>query len=48
MLQAFSADPGEAGIFYIRHPDEATGRVTSLTLKSSPVVTGDGRQTLRR
>ncbi len=47
MLQAFSAHPGEAGIFYIRHPDEPAGRVTSLTLKSSPVVVGDGRQSLR-
>ena len=47
MLQAFSPYPGEAGIFYIRHPDEATGRITSLTLKSSPVVVGDGRRSLR-
>jgi hypothetical protein len=46
MLQAFSPYAGEAGIFYIRHPDAERGRVTSLTLKSSPVVTGDGRQTL--
>ena len=42
-----STDPGEAGIFYIRHPDEATGRITSMTLKHPPVVTGDGRSTLR-
>jgi len=47
MLQAFSPHPGEAGIFYIRHPDERQGRVTSLTLKSSPVVVGDGRRDLR-
>jgi hypothetical protein len=47
MLQKFIADEGEAGIFYIRHPDEACGRITSLTLKSSPVVVGDGRHTLR-
>ena len=47
MLQAFSPHPGEAGAFYIRHPHEAAGRVTSLTLKSSPVVTGDGRSNLR-
>lgn len=46
MLQAFIPYTGEAGIFYIRHPDEPTGRITSLTLKSSPVVTGDGRTTL--
>jgi hypothetical protein len=47
MLQTFSPYAGEAGIFYIRHPDEDVGRVTSLTLKSSPFVVGDGRQTLR-
>ena len=47
MLQAFVPDPGEAGIFYIRHPDEAVGRITSLTLKYTPAVTGDGRSTLR-
>jgi hypothetical protein len=47
MVQAFSPYPGEAGIFYIRDPGEAVGKVTSLTLKSSPVVVGDGRQTLR-
>jgi hypothetical protein len=47
MLQAFVPDPHEAGIFYIRHPDEAQGRITSLTLKAPPVVVGDGRSTLR-
>ena len=46
MLQAFIPDPGEAGIFYIRYPDEPAGRITSLTLKSTPVVIGDGRSTL--
>ncbi len=47
VFQAFSPHPGEAGIFYIRHPEEAHGRVTSLTLKYPPVVTGNGRATLR-
>ncbi len=47
MLQRFVPQPGEAGIFYIRHPDEAVGRITSVTLKSSPAVVGDGRSTLR-
>jgi hypothetical protein len=46
VLQAFSPHPGEAGIFYIRHPDEARGQVTSLTLKYPPIVTGNGRATL--
>jgi hypothetical protein len=47
MLQELIEDEGEAGIFYIRHPNEAGGRITSLTLKSSPTVIGDGRRTLR-
>jgi hypothetical protein len=47
VLQQFCPHPGEAGIFYIRHPDEAAGRVTSLTLKYPPMVTGDGHTTLR-
>ncbi len=47
VLQAFVPYPGEAGIFYIRMPGEATGRVTSLTLKTPPMVVGDGRSSLR-
>ncbi|WP_284947953.1 D-alanine--D-alanine ligase [Acidisoma cladoniae] len=47
MLQTLIPHEGEAGIFYIRRPGEKTGKITSVTLKSSPVVTGDGRSTLR-
>jgi hypothetical protein len=47
VLQAFVDLPGEAGIFYIRHPDEVTGRITSLTLKRPPSVVGDGVSTVR-
>lgn len=47
MLQEFIADEGEAGIFYVRHPDDRAGRITSITLKHAPVVIGDGRSTLR-
>jgi hypothetical protein len=46
-LQELVTHEGEAGIFYIRHPGEARGRITSVTLKYPPVVTGDGRRTLR-
>jgi hypothetical protein len=48
MLQAFVPHEGEAGIFYIRYPGEACGRITSVTLKASPVVVGDGRSTLEQ
>lgn len=46
LLQEFVPYEGEAGIFYMRHPDEPSGKVTSLTLKSAPVVVGDGRSTI--
>jgi hypothetical protein len=47
VLQALVEHEGEAGLFYVRHPDETEGRITSLTLKHAPMVTGDGRRTLR-
>lgn len=47
MVQQLITYPLEAGIFYIRHPDESEGRITSLTYKEAPVLTGDGRSTLR-
>ena len=46
LLQRFVAEEGEAGLFYIRAPGAAAGRITSFTLKSAPVVLGDGRRTL--
>ena len=46
LLQRYEPAPGEAGLFYIRHPTEAAGRITSLTIKYQPTVTGDGRSTL--
>jgi len=47
VLQKYIADEGEAGVFYVRKPSEEHGRITSLTLKYFPSVTGDGRSTLR-
>lgn len=38
----------EAGLFYVRHPLAAEGSITSVTLKSSPVVIGDGATPLGR
>ena len=46
-LQELVTHEGEAGIFYIRHPGAARGRITSVTLKYPPVVTGDGRRAVR-
>ncbi len=47
VLQEFIPYEGEAGVFYVRHPHEARGRVTSLTLKHPPMLRGDGRRTIR-
>ncbi|MFN0244762.1 MAG: alpha/beta fold hydrolase [Planctomycetota bacterium] len=45
VLQAYA--PGdELGIFYVRHPSHARGRIFSITEKRMPVLTGDGRRTL--
>jgi hypothetical protein len=46
-LQALIQDEGEAGIFYIREPGAAKGRITSVTLKYAPVVVGDGKARIR-
>ncbi|OOL19811.1 D-alanine--D-alanine ligase [Bombella intestini] len=47
MVQQLITYPMEAGIFYIRHPDEKAGRITSLTYKEAPILTGNGRSTLK-
>ena len=39
--------PGlEFGIFHVRHPGDAHGRIFSITEKILPTVTGDGRRTV--
>jgi pimeloyl-ACP methyl ester carboxylesterase/membrane protein DedA with SNARE-associated domain len=38
----------EFGVFYIRRPGEVRGRITSVTRKILPTVTGDGHTTLDR
>jgi hypothetical protein len=46
LAQPWHPGPFEAGVFYARHPDEASGRIISITDKIFPAVTGDGRSTL--
>ncbi len=46
LLQELIPDEGEAGIFYIKHPKETAGSITSLTHKRSPILFGDGRSTI--
>lgn len=47
LLQRLVPFEGEAGVFYVREPGQARGRIVSLTLKYFPHVTGDGQRTLR-
>ena len=45
-LQKLSGWDAEAGVFYVREPGSAQGCITSMTLKYTPYVLGDGRRTL--
>lgn len=47
ILQKLSPYQPEAGIFYIRLPNETQGKIISITLKYQPFVIGNGQQTLR-
>jgi len=47
LLQRFVDHEGEAGVFYVRPPDQPRGSLLSLTLKYFPYVVGDGRRSLR-
>jgi hypothetical protein len=47
VLQQLVDVEGEAGVFYVREPGQARGRIFSLTLKHFPHVEGDGVSSLR-
>lgn len=46
IAQPYHPGPFEAGIFYVRLPGAARGRILSITDKQFPQVTGDGHATL--
>src|SRR6185437_3308207 len=46
LFQVLCTYEGEAGVFYVRQPGEKIGKITSITLKYFPSVTGDGYSTL--
>ena len=46
IAQVYHPGPFEAGIFYVRKPSEAHGRIYSITDKHFPLITGDGESTL--
>lgn len=46
MLQKLASWEPEAGVFYVREPNQSNGRIISLALKYSPYVVGDGKHSL--
>jgi len=47
LAQEFANYPVELGVFYVRKPSEAMGKVTSIVQKKLLSVTGDGESTVR-
>ncbi|MGE0482291.1 MAG: alpha/beta fold hydrolase [Phycisphaerae bacterium] len=48
IAQVYHPGPFEAGVFYVRVPGEARGRIFSITDKRFPVLRGDGRRTVEQ
>ena len=48
LVQVLASWEPEAGVFYIRHPEEKSGRIISMAFKYTPYVVGDGVSTLRQ
>ncbi len=48
LLQEKAPYQAEAGVFYVRYPGEAKGKIISITLKYAPSVIGDGVHTLQQ
>ena len=46
LVQRYLPEPGEAGLFYMRDPDAAAGRLIGVLLRHYPSVTGDGSSTV--
>jgi hypothetical protein len=46
LLQRYLPDPGEAGLFYMREPDAACGRLIGILLRHYPCVVGNGVDTV--
>ena len=47
LLQEYLDLPGEAGLFYVRWPDQRRRGLLSLTVREPPQIEGDGVSTLR-
>ncbi len=46
LLQRYLSEPGEAGLFYVREPDAAAGRLIGILLRDYPAITGNGVATV--
>jgi membrane protein DedA with SNARE-associated domain len=46
VVQRYVPGPLELGVFYVRSPEEATGRIFAITEKIFPELTGDGVHTV--
>lgn len=46
VIQQLSQYQAEAGVFYVRHPNDNIGQVVSITLKYRATVVGDGTRTV--
>jgi hypothetical protein len=46
ILQRRILAPNEAGLLYVRRPGAAKGRLTAMTLRHTPSVTGDGARSV--
>lgn len=47
MLQKLASYEAEAGLFFVRYPNQPSGKIISLALKYMPYVIGDGKKTLK-
>ncbi|GAB1597013.1 hypothetical protein [Lysobacter claricitrinus] len=46
LLQRYLPAPGEAGLFYVREPGAANGRLLGILLRHYPAITGNGRDSI--
>ncbi|MDA9557348.1 D-alanine--D-alanine ligase [Vibrio sp.] len=48
LIQEKAPYEAEAGVFYVRYPNQKKGEIISVTLKYTPSVMGDGQRTLKQ
>ncbi len=46
VIQAYLSQEGEAGVFYVRRPDQVKGQILGVALRHFPRVIGDGIRTI--